>query len=198
MKENVALLIQNWDYEILRLCGDEYKESEEIMNKGIRTFYRNTTLFLFLYEYWKQSHISYFDLILRQDLRKFRRKNLNLNVIKWSLVWSRGKISRRERDKSIAVLAEPWFASIERRNWVPPLPSSSPSSPCQPWFSPPPTPLTPATTTTSRPPPRSCRSRSRSRSAPQLLGGSFDPAPPLVAGGGAAPLCQSCAEPQEE
>ena len=125
-------------------------------------------------------------------------KNLNLNVIKWSLVWSRGKISRRERDKSIAVLAEPWFASIERRNWVPPLPSSSPSSPCQPWFSPPPTPLTPATTTTSRPPPRSCRSRSRSRSAPQLLGGSFDPAPPLVAGGGAAPLCQSCAEPQEE
>ena len=45
-------------------------------------------------------------------------KNLNLNVIKWSLVWSRGKISRRERDKSIAVLAEPWFASIEKRNWV--------------------------------------------------------------------------------
>ena len=197
MKENVAFLIQNWDYEILQLCGDEYKESEEIMNKGIRTFYRNTPLFVFLYEYWKQSHISYFDLILRQDLRKFRRKNLNLNVIKWSLVWSRGKISRRERDKSIAVLAEPWFASIEKRNWVPPLPSSSPSSPCQPWFSPP-TPLTPATTTTSRPPPRSCRSRSRSRSAPQLLGGSFDPAPPLVAGGGAAPLCQSCAEPQEE
>ena len=198
MKENVAFLIQNWDYEILQLCGDEYKESEEIMNKGIRTFYRNTPLFVFLYEYWKQSHIPYFDLILRQDLRKFGRKNLNLNVIKWSLVWSRGKISRRERDKSIAVLAEPWFASIEKRNWVPLLPSSSPSSPCQPWFSPPPTPLTPATTTTSRPPPRSCRSRSRSRSAPQLLGGSFDPAPPLVAGGGAAPLCQSCAEPQEE
>ena len=198
MKENVAFLIQNWDYEILQFCGDEYKESEEIMNKGIRTFYRNTPLFVFLYEYWKQSHISYFDLILRQDLRKFRRKNLNLNVIKWSLVWSRGKISRRERDKSIAVLAEPWFASIEKRNWVPPQSSSSPSSPCQPWFSPPPTPLTPATTTTSRPPPRSCRSRSRSRSAPQLLGGSFDPAPPLVAGGGAAPLCQSCAEPQEE
>ena len=127
------------------------------------------------------------------------RKNLNPNIIKWSLVWSRGKISRRERDKSIAVLAEPWFASIEKRNWVPPqLPSSSPSSPCQPWFSPPLTPWTPATTTTSRPPPRSCRSRSRSRSAPQLLGGSFDPAPQLVAGGGAAPLCQSCAEPQEE
>ena len=74
MKENVAFLIQNWDYEILQFCGDEYKESEEIMNKGIRTFYRNTTLFLFLYEYWKQSHIPYFDLILRQDLRKFGEK----------------------------------------------------------------------------------------------------------------------------
>ena len=74
MKENVAFLIQNWDYEILQFCGDEYKESEEIMNKGIRTFYRNTPLFFLLYEYSKQSHIPYFDLVLRQDLRKFREK----------------------------------------------------------------------------------------------------------------------------
>ena len=81
MKENVALLIQNWDYEILQFCGDEYKESEEIMNKGIRTFYRNTPLFFFLYEYWKQSHIPYFDLVLRQNLRKFRGTQIWIRML---------------------------------------------------------------------------------------------------------------------